>query len=292
MKLNTDMAIYVPSMGRHNDIGWGVPRFASPELRASLIYVVPEDEVELYEKKLQDQLYTQAYPGLSEARVVGCPEKGIARTRLWIGSHAQQENYTKFLMLDDDVWFYTRKSSDPKVFNLDYSKPEEVNQLMFVVAQALDSYGHVGISAREGNNRLDETYEIYDGHFYTSAQNTRTLRALAYRTKDFLSCEHGRVEVMEDFDVNLQLLERGIPNLNIAHWAQGQRQTNAPGGCSIYRSHEVQDRSARRLAELHPGLVGLREKKNKSGGDFGHRTEVTIYWKKAYEQGMRNRGAA
>ena len=275
------MAIYVPSLGRSNDIGWGVPRFASPALRARLIYVVPEGEGEKYREAL-DHANTK-YPGLAPAQVLECPERGIAKTRLWIGAHAHGTGFGKFLMLDDDIWFYTRKTSDKE--NLDYSRPEQVDEMISAVEAHLEDYGHVGISAREGNNRLGV------GGPDLRAENTRTLRALAYRTMDFLECEHGRVEVMEDFDVNLQLLERGIPNCNLAYWSQGQRQTNAPGGCSVYRSHEVQDASARRLAELHPGVVRLREKKNKSGGEFGHRTEVTIMWKKAYENGTRSRGA-
>jgi hypothetical protein len=165
------------------------------------------------------------------------------------------------------------------------------------VEAALEQYAHVGISAREGNNRLDRQVRVgeyagLDTDIVTAQECTRTLRALAYQTAEFLKCEHGRVDVMEDFDVNLQLLERGLPNLNLAHWAQGQRQTNAPGGCSTYRSQDVQTASAVRLAELHPGFVTLREKKNKSGGAFGNRTEVTIQWAKAYKQGLAKKVAA
>lgn len=283
-----NMGIYVPSCDRHRDIGWGVARFASPELRARMVYVVPEGQEAEYGAALARA--DRDYPGTRLANVVGCPEKGIARTRLWIGRHAQQRGEDRFLMLDDDVWFYTRTTHDPKDAHLEYSKPEQVNAMILGVSQALEHYAHVGISAREGNNRLDQQVKVSDWTV-TAKECTRTLRALAYQTSEFLACEHGRVEVMEDFDVNLQLLERGLPNLNIAHWAQGQRQTNAPGGCSGYRSHEVQDQSARRLAELHPGLVALRQKNNKSGGEFGQRTEVTIYWQKAYRQGLARRGA-
>lgn len=274
------MAIYVPSLGRSNDIGWGVPRFASPALRARMIYVVPEGEGEQYRAALDKA--EQSYPRLASARVLECPERGIAKTRLWIGAHASGTGADKFLMLDDDVWFYTRKTMEKE--NLDYSRPEQVDAMIAAVEAHLDDYGHVGISAREGNNRLGV------GGPELKVENTRTLRALAYRTRDFLECEHGRVPVQEDFDVNLQLLEKGIPNCNLAFWSQGQRQTNAPGGCSSYRTHEVQDAAARRLAELHPGIVRLVEKKNKSGGEFGHRTEVVISWKKAYAQGQRSRG--
>ncbi len=87
---------------------------------------------------------------------------------------------------------------------------------------------------------------------------------------------------MEDFDVQLQLLKRGLGNACLYYWAQGQSKTNAPGGCSLWRTHEVHEAAARRLAELHPGLVRLRQKANKTdAGGFGTRMEVTIAWKKA-----------
>lgn len=144
----------------------------------------------------------------------------------------------------------------------------------------LDEYAHVGVSAREGNNRAGE------GDAPLLQENTRTYRVLAYQTDMFLSVEHGRVRVMEDFDVNLQLLRQGHKNACLFYWAQGQKMTNAPGGCSTWRTHEVHEESARRLAELHPGLVSLREKHNKTDADgFGTRTEVTIQWKRAYNHG-------
>lgn len=264
------MEIYIPSCDRADTLSWGVARFASPAMQHRMLYVVPEDQVDKYTKSMSKQTI--------QSGVIGCPEKGISKTRHWIGQRAAEKGVDKFLMVDDDCWFYTRKGVDS--FHLDYSKPPQIDDMLAAVEMALDRYAHVGISAREGNNRQG------NGGQSLIAENTRTLRALAYRTEDFLSVEHGRVPVMEDFDVNLQLLERGLPNCNLIYWAQGQRQTNAPGGCSTYRSHAVQEEAAKRLAELHPGVVSLRQKKNKSGGEFGHRTEVTIQWKKAYSQGV------
>ena len=158
-----------------------------------------------------------------------------------------------------------------------------MKQLMQHISDHLDTYDHVGVSAREGNNRIGV------GGLDLRNDNTRTLRALAYRTDSFLGVVHGRVDVMEDFDVNLQILRGGGSNTSLHYWAQGQSMTNAPGGCSTYRTHEVHERSAEKLAELHPGLVRLRLKENKTdAGGFGTRKEVTIQWKKAYQEGQRN----
>lgn len=269
------MGIYVPSLDRYKDIGWGVPRFASPGLRSKLVYVVPEAQVQDYRARIaQSDLL-----GMRAAKVIGCPEKGIAATRRWIGEHANSVDQEKFLMLDDDVWFFKRAA--PDATNLVKCEGDDTDVMIQDVQTMLNTYAHVGISAREGNNRLP----LAGDQTMACVENTRTLRCLAYQTALFRACEHGRVEVMEDFDVNLQLLEQGYKNANLCYWSQDQRQTNAPGGCSTYRSQEVQRVSAERLAELHPGIVALRQKENKSGGEFGKRTEVTIYWKKAFQKG-------
>lgn len=266
------MNIYIPSLGRHTaaEIAAGPLADGLEKSTHRVHYVVPLS---------QSTEYAQALGGHPDVQVLGVPDNvtGIAKTRHWIGRHADANGVPKFLMLDDDIRFLVRKSREG--WQLRGTEPHEVAELMATIESWLDDFGHVGVSAREGNNNIG----VGDKHEVVS-RNTRTLRALAYRTADFLRMEHGRVDVMEDFDVNLQLLEAGIPNINIGYWAQGQKMTNAPGGCSTYRSHEVQDASARKLQELHgEHIVRLRQKHNKTDAEgFGSRTEVTIMWKKAY----------
>jgi len=226
-------------------------------------FVVPPEEHTNYARK-------------TEAPVLACPEKGIAAVRRWIGEHAARQGEPYFLMLDDDVQFYRRRENSVYLRNAD--QPGDMEECLARVEEFLKAgYAAVGISPREGNNRIEAPY----------AENTRLIRALAFHTEPFLACEHQRVQVMEDFDILLQLLRSGRPNANIYEFAQGQKSTNAPGGCSTYRTHQLHEKSAHRLAELHPSFVKLREKRNKTGGDFGTRTEVTIQWKKAYAEGVK-----
>ena len=89
---------------------------------------------------------------------------------------------------------------------------------------------------------------------------------------------------MEDFDTTLQLLRKGHRNAVIHYYAQGHTDSQAPGGCSIYRTAETHDTVCRQLQQLHPEFVSLRTKTNRSDQNgFGTRTEVTIQWKRAYE---------
>jgi len=212
--------------------------------------------------------YRAAYP---DADLHVLPEGvcGIAGVR----EYCVRDVGGKILMLDDDLWFYTRREDDEgKLVNA--SERDMVN-LLEAVEDALDDYAHVGIAAREGFNRFKGLGDILE--------NQRYIRALGINA-DMVPADvdFTRVQVMEDFDVALQLLERGLPSGILTRWAQGQVQTQMAGGCSDYRTHENHERAAKKLHELHPEFVRLRQKENKAGGEFGTRTEVTVYWKKAF----------
>ncbi len=212
--------------------------------------------------------YEAAYP---DKHIIALPEdcKGIAKVREW----CVRTLGGKILMLDDDLWFYTRRKDDEgKLLN---ARPNEIYDMLTTIEYTLDQYAHVGIAAREGFNRFKGKGDILE--------NQRYIRAIGVNA-DMIPADidYTRVQVMEDFDVALQLLERGLPSAILTPWAQGQVQTQMAGGCSEYRTHENHERAAHLLAELHPGFVRLRQKENKSGGEFGTRTEVTIYWKKAF----------
>jgi TET-Associated Glycosyltransferase len=176
----------------------------------------------------------------------------------------------KLVLLDDDLSFYWRV--DPADWHLTTPPPHALEQMFREVEDALDSYAHVGISGREGQNR-EPAYAV---------ECTRYMRFLAYNTAmwpEHITCD--RLDGMSDFDTNMQLLRAGLPSRVFYRWAQGQRSTQTPGGCSLYRTHDTHAAEVASLCELHPGLVTPRYKVNKSGGVFGHRDEVTVGWQLA-----------
>jgi hypothetical protein len=210
----------------------------------------------------------RAYAALGarhNVRVLACPVNGIARTRQWIGQWATD----KFLMLDDDLRFAYRASETSSITVV---QPGQLNRCLHLVSHYLNHYVHVAIAARQAAHAQP----------LPAVVNSRPLRALAYRKQWFLKCVHGRVDIMEDFDVTLQLMRMGKPNLVITRYTQDQGQTQLPGGCSDYRTLELHERNVRKFAALHAPFVTLRDKQNKTGGEFGSRLEATIYWEKAY----------
>lgn len=197
------------------------------------------------------------------------PVHGIGPTRQWIIDQVKSD---KVVMLDDDLVFATRREDDPTKFRP--SSAQDITNLFRHIEACLDSYAHVGVSTREGGNRDVSSF----------ITNTRLLRILAYRT-DVLRAEQirfDRLQLMEDFDVTLALLRRGYANIKINWIVHNQRSSNAPGGCSTYRTLEAQALAAKGLQEFHPDFVSVVTKKTKTAWNGQERQDVIIQWKRAF----------
>jgi hypothetical protein len=142
------------------------------------------------------------------------------------------------------------------------------------VEELLEQFAHVGVLCREGGHTAGTVeYETC----------TRMLRFLAYDVSVFRAAriQYDRLPVMEDFDTTLQLLRAGYPNAVLCTYVQGQGKTNAPGGCSRYRTPELQAAAAHALAKRHYPFVLVVTKRTKTAWGWGERTDVVIHWKKA-----------
>jgi hypothetical protein len=194
--------------------------------------------------------------------------RGIGAVRQWMIDNSP----TKVVMLDDDLRFYKRREDKPEL--LEKATEGEIEAMFEGIASTLELHPLVGVASREGANRCVDRV-VY---------NTRILRLLAYRA-DILRAQNirfDRVPVMEDFDVALQLLRSGHKNIVLNTWAHNQEGSGLKGGCSTYRTREVQAQAAERLAELHPGHVSVVTKVTKGAWGGGERKDVRINWKKAY----------
>jgi glycosyltransferase involved in cell wall biosynthesis len=194
--------------------------------------------------------------------------RGIGAVRQWAIDNAGDD---KVLMMDDDLRFVVRRTDEPT--KLRQPEPGEIDDMFKQIEVYLDHFPLVGVASREGANNCTDNM----------MKNTRVLRLLAYRTDVLtdLGIRFDRIPVMEDFDVALQLLRAGHENIVLNLWAHNQEGSGKEGGCSTYRTMEMQAQAARRLAELHPGLVRVVEKETKTAWGGGLRTDVQIYWKRA-----------
>jgi hypothetical protein len=201
----------------------------------------------------------------------------IADVRHWLVHKAQYFKSDQLVMLDDDMVFAARRTDEPNKFR--NMVDQDFDDMFGDLAAQLLEYAHAGISHREGANRNTDEY----------AECTRQMRVLGYQKKIMRSLNiTGRTKVMEDFDVTLQLLRLGMPNRLCNMWVHNQGGSAVIGGCSSFRTPEVQAEAAHELHRLHPRYVKVVEKETKTSWGGGTRTDVTIYWKKAIKDGLRN----
>ena len=216
----------------------------------------------------EERVYRQAYPDVPML-VLPPNIRRLAPTRAYLIKRFRKH---KLVLLDDDLSFFYRP--DPNDWHLKQAGPKQLRRMFKEIDKYLDQYVHVGVSARGGNNLVEQPYAI----------NTRYMRVLCYNCPKLPSgLQIERAGDMGDFDVNLQLLRKGYPNLVLYKYAQDHPGTQWVGGCSAYRTLQLHNRIVKKMAVWHKGFVRVREKHNKTGGEFGHRLELTIYWKKAYE---------
>lgn len=227
--------------------------------------VVQEHEAQRYRTVHKAVPITVLPPGI----------KTLSPTRQWLLENCP----TRFMVLCDDDLRFSRKNPDDRSKLLE-AKAEDMADMLAAVRSKLQRFAHVGISAREGNNRKPDS-------FY---RNERMMRFLAYdRQRVPPACRFDRVPAKQDFDMTLQLLRAGLANCVIYEFAQDQvGGSNARGGCATYRTEEMADEAARELQRLHPQFVTLVEKENNNWRGFKNpkRLEVRIAWKQALGAGL------
>lgn len=190
-------------------------------------------------------------------------------------------HHKRVIMMDDDLAFACRGKRTDNPLYLSPCDSLDIREMVEWLWNTDDALA--GISAREGNNRKEETFEF----------NTRMMRAWSIDLNTFntLGARFDQLPCIEDFDVILQFLTKGHRNVVHNHFTTNQAGSNTDGGCSTYRTLEVQAEAAKALAAKYPGFVKAVEKTTKGAWGGGTRTDVTVYWKKAYQHGVQNRNS-
>jgi hypothetical protein len=205
---------------------------------------------------------------------------GIGHTRQFIMEQGDGEEQT--IMMDDDLVFAMRGKREDNPMYLSPCEPVDVFGMVHWLQLATEQagkYAMAGISSREGNNRKEGR----------QGENTRIMRVFAINKDKFKAsgANFTNLKVMEDFDVTLSLLLAGYPNIENYMFTNNQNGSNIEGGCKEYRTLETQGDAARALAAKYPMFVQTVEKETKTSWGGGTRTDVRIYWKKAFAAGQK-----
>lgn len=277
-KRRPDLTVYIPTRGR---IGW----IRQPTLRDFLEYssirpvlVCPEDEYLAHKEYYRN--------------VVACPLKGIGPTRQFILETSEAD---VICMVSDDMRFCYR----PEVTVPKLDRCRDLDPMLTLIEDYVsEGFIHGGIGARQGNNRkLANTPRkgvFVNNHLIMDCERVNDFHFLDRRKVLKTKVRFDQLTVMEDFHYTLSLLRQAWPNRVIHDYVWNQEASGKEGGCSLYRTNDVQTQGAIGLKKAFPKYVELKKKKSKdtstSWQDMKVRMDVKVYWTKAYWDGVREHG--
>jgi len=248
------------------------------------VYAVPHDQYESYEDVLGRE---HTYP------IPPTVAQFLPSQRQHCMEYFGQV-YKYIFFMDDDLTFLKRKvvetedvdlyGKNVKKYRCKKAKKKDVLNMIWDVRTALDEFHMVGVSTRLGNNRVTEPH----------ADTNRVTRCYALSAESFkaVGAVFNPFEpfVAEDFHMTLCYLNAGYNNRVLYNYAQEDVGSNAEGGCSEYRTLEVQNRTAEWMNEHHKEVtLKAKESANWKGMEDGmkgnkiFRNDMIIGWKKAYK---------
>ena len=259
------MIIYIPTRNRHN-LQKSYTHL-TPELRKKVVFVIDYNDDPLHYKK--------HYPSHDVMLLPKSTANSFCRMCQYILENAESKY---FCILNDDLRFEFKKTN----LKIERSTPAQVNKAFSLMEEWLDEgYAHCGMIQRslQYNKRAPGYLE-----------NVRMMECLCYN-RDILMAEKcsfthkvSKGFLMADMHMNLQLLEKGYPNIVSLIYVLGASPSNARGGASDYRTLELQNKSSAELYNNNKEFVKLKEAKSIWKGHDAPRIDVIVQWKKALKK--------
>lgn len=246
-----------------------------PDLYSCITVYVPESQVEQYRKaiyvigKNREQIKLRCVPD----------EWVLAPIRSHMAEQSVAAGHSSIIMVDDDLRYIMRREHTS--WHTKVQSHSDTVDMFTTIDRLLEDghWGHIAIAPR-----LMQQARPIGGPNDVVAECQRAMCIVGWRLDDFFNIDYKRMKARSDFDGTLQSLRLGRPNLILGYWICDQLKTDMAGGCADYRTAAMFDETARQLADYHPGLVKLVQKKNKIGV-ITERTEVVIRWRKALGYG-------
>lgn len=257
------MNLYIMTRGR---VGTQLTLKTIPEKWKDRTYlVVPEEEKDKHDHQ------TLAVP----------PEvDNYSKKFQWILHNGMDDGFKKAVIMDDDLIFsraFVRLGAQKKSL-ITIKDPELMSPLWEYMEELLENTALVGVHPRQMGNYVRDPNYVVNGKIICIQGVNREMI--------------GKVKVdyypiLADVVLNCTLLSRGQGNKLITRFFQDHASCQAPGGCSIYRTPEMQAEACRFIADRfpHATLVTKKPKASKWMGE--ERVDLRVQWKKMYESGKQ-----
>lgn len=184
----------------------------------------------------------------------------------------------KAVILDDDLVFSNRVLIDGKPSLRTIDDAERTGVLFDYIEELLSDTALVGVHPRQMGQNTKPPY----------VDNGRIICIQGINRRFIGKVKVDQFPILADVVLNCTLLSRGQANKIITTHFQDHGPCQAPGGCSIYRTSEMQRAAVEYLAQRWPDYVKVVERRVKTNwlqNEDGVRYDYTCQWKRLYAAG-------
>jgi hypothetical protein len=204
--------------------------------------------------------------------------KTLSPTRQW----CWDEYYgTQWMFMDDDFKYFKYKEplpegSENKWLTRDM-EDHEFDDMFDTFWKWADEEIYFGA--------VSTSWVMPSATYWPYMNNTRMMTNMFFNTPYLpRDIQWNRLPTAQDFDATLQLLTRGYRNRMHTKYRVTVSDTNAKGGCETYRTLDMMNSTHRKLSQLFPKYVSIREKILKTGPLAGQTQDSCfIQWSKAFK---------
>jgi hypothetical protein len=274
------MNLYIMSRGRAGKVT--TLKWIPDTWKDRTYLVVPKAEVlDYYEKSLGGIRHDGTGP-----QVIAAPESvtNYSQKFQWIldglevdagplGLNDLDRGY-KAVILDDDLVF-SQFSKDGKLLTIRDSL--RLDEMFVQMEVLLDSYALVGVHPRQNAHETKDNW----------VENCRIICIQGINRRLIGHVKVDQFPILADVVLNCTLLARGQANAILTTFFQDHGPCQAPGGCSIYRTPDMQRAAVEYLTARFPGFVKVVERRPKVAKWMGDvRYDYTCQWKRLYAAGL------
>lgn len=269
------MNLYIMTRGRigaqrtYDSIPWS--------WRDKCFLVVPEDEHELHYTLGGDDDFGKKIPTIAVPPHVD----NYSKKMKWIIEDGMADGNECCAILDDDLVFSRQVlKDDGKRIGLETIQGSETERLLTLwgfMELLLEDTALVGVHPRQMGHIQKPPYNDNGKIICIQGINRRLVGEIPNLDK---------FPILSDVILNATLLSRGQGNKIITTFFQDWGSCNAPGGCSLYRTPEMQAEACYWLEEQFGPYIKAVEKESKDGWLGGKRVDFRGQWKGLYKAGV------
>lgn len=198
----------------------------------------------------------------------------------WLLNDGPNDGEEKIVILDDDLVFSVRTGD--KLITVMSEDRATLNSLWLYMQNRLKDTALVGIHPRQMGHVAPLPYKDNGKIVCVQGINRRLIKEAFGKYPQI-----NQFPILSDVVLNATLLAHGIGNRIITLWCVDWGTCQAPGGCSLYRTAEMQAEACRWLESEFGPYIKAVEKEAKNGWLGGKRIDFRGQWKQLHKNAPR-----